>query len=220
VVSPILGVVTIGQTPRPDLAMAFEAAAPHAVVRIAGALDALDDQQVRAIAASGDYPLLVRLASGGVAEVPMADLVPRVAAAALGLVHAGAAVVVVACAGGFPDIPCPVPLVMPGRVVPAVAGALSRSRRIGVVTPNRAQVPFATRKWIEDGFEPVVIFASPEDHAAIQRAGDDLADRDIDLIVLDCMGHDDECRASLAERTGRPVLAAQALVARVAASLI
>lgn len=218
--APVLGVVTIGQTPRPDLARAFADAAPHAVVRVAGALDQVSDAQLAAFTEPGDYPLLVRLASGGTAEIPMEHLIPRVARAAHSLAESGAVVVVIACAGGFPDIPCPVPLVLPGRVLPAVVGALSRSRRIGVVTPNRAQVPFAKRKWTEDGFDPVVIWASPFDETEMLRAADEFADMDLDLIVLDCMGHDDRCRAAVAQRTRRPVLAAQTLVARVAASLL
>lgn len=169
--TPVLGVVTIGQTPRPD-------------------------------------------------EIPMEHPVPRVAKAAHDLAESGAAVVVIACAGGFPDVPCPVPLVLPGRVVPAVAGAISRSRRIGVVTPNRAQVPFATQKWTQDGFDPLVAWASPFDEREMLRAADEFAGHDLDLVVLDCMGHDDACRAVVARRTGRPVIAAQSLVARVAALLL
>lgn len=218
--TPVLGVVTIGQTPRPDLARAFADAAPHAMVRVAGALDQVSDAQLAAFTQPGDYPLLVRLASGGTAEIPMEHLVPRVAKAALDLAESGAAVVVIACAGGFPDVPCPVPLVLPGRVVPAVAGAISRSRRIGVVTPNRAQVPFAAQKWTQDGFDPLVTWASPFDEREMLRAADEFAGHDLDLVVLDCMGHDDACRAVVARRTGRPVIAAQSLVARVAASLL
>ena len=217
---PVLGVVTIGQTPRPDLTAVFAAAAPHADVRVAGALDGIADAVLAEIASPTDYPLLVRLASGVSIEVPMARLVPRVAEAARALAAGGARIVVVACAGGFPDVPCEVPVILPGRVVPAVAGAISRTRRVGVVTPNRRQAPFAERKWRDDGFEPTVTWASPTDELEMTRAAGDLMDPAIDLIVLDCMGHDMRCQAAVASRTGRPVLGAQSLVAHVAAALI
>lgn len=217
---PVLGIVSIGQTPRPDLIRVFGAAAPHAEVRVAGALDGITEAELAAIVAPGDYPLLVRLASGASAEVPMARLVPRVEEAARALAAQGAAAVVIACAGGFPDVPCPVPVILPGRIVPAVAGALCRTGRVGIVTPNRAQIPFADRKWRSDGFSPTVTWASPTDERDMMRAAEDLLDPAIELIVLDCMGHDDGCRAAMANRTGRPVLAAQSLVAHVAATLI
>jgi protein AroM len=226
-VTPVLGIVTIGQTPRRDLAEAFGVEAPHAEVRIAGALDGIlaDDlaalqDRTGARADSLEYPLLVRLASGAHIEVPLDRLVPRVTAAARRLAADGAALIVVACAGGFPDVPSPVPVLLPGRIVPAVAGALSRSRRVGVVTPNRAQVPYADRKWRADGFTPTLAWASPVRDDEMARAADDLQDADVDLIVIDCMGHADEARRAMAERTGRPVIAAQSVVAKVAGAIV
>ena len=65
--TPILGIVTIGQTPRPDLAEAFGAEAPHVEVRVAGALDGILPDELAALRNPGtsaspdfDYPLLVR----------------------------------------------------------------------------------------------------------------------------------------------------------------
>ncbi len=218
--TPRLGIVTIGQTPRPDLVEAFGAEAPLAEVRVAGALAGAGDADLQAIAAPGDYPLLVRLASGRTIEVPRERLVPRVADAARRLAAEGASLVVVACAGDFPDVPCPAPVLLPGRIVPAVAGAISVSRRIGVVTPNRAQAPYAARKWREDGFDPIVAWASPADDGEMARAAAAFRDPGIDLVVIDCMGHADEARRAMAAWTGRPVLAAQSVVARVAGALL
>lgn len=221
--TPILGIVTIGQTPRPDLAEAFGAEAPNVEVRVAGALDGIRAEDLAAIqdlTTSNAYPLLVRLASGLHIEVPLARLVPRVTAATRLLAAEGAAVIVVACAGAFPDVPCPVPVLLPGRIVPAVAGALSRTRRVGIVTPNRAQVPFAEAKWRADGFEPAVTWASPSRDDEMARAADELRSCDLDLIVIDCMGHADDARRAMAQWTGRPVIAAQSVVARVAGALV
>lgn len=220
---PILGIVTIGQSPRPDLAEAFGAEAPHAEVRVAGALDGVSPEDLAALKSAEtplEYPLLVRLASGAHIEVPLDRLAPRVISAARKLAADGASVVVVACAGAFPEVPSPVPVLLPGRIVPAVAGAISRSRRVGVVTPNRAQAPYAEQKWRSDGFDPVVTWASPSQDHEMARAADELRDARLDLIVIDCMGHADAARRAMAERTGTIVIAAQSVVAKVAGAMI
>ena len=217
---PVMGVVTIGQTPRPDLAATFAAAAPHADVRVAGALDGLSSEELTDLAAPGPYPLLVRLAGGGVAEIPRDRLAPHVVRVAGELAAAGASLVVVACAGEFPAVPCRVPVLVPGRVVPAAVRAFAAGARIGVVTPNAAQAPFATRKWRDDGFDAVVTHASPVDHDDIARAARVMREAGVALVVLDCMGHDDAYRDAFARLSGRPVVAVQGLVAHLAAAMV
>ena len=75
--------------------------------------------------------------------------------------------VVIACAGECPAVPCAVPGLRPGRVVPA----------------------------------------------AVREAA-------VTLVVLDCLGHDDACRATCARVSDRPVVAVQGLVAHLAASMV
>lgn len=217
---PVLGIVTIGQTPRPDLVAAFGTAAPHAEVRVAGALDGLDAAEVATLAGPGPYPLLVRLADGTTTEVPRDRLVPRVEAAARALAADGAGLVVVACAGGFPVVSCAVPVLLPGRIVPATVRAFGADGPIGVVTPNLAQVPFAEAKWRADGFTVRVTHAAPSRPDELASAAAWLRASDVTLVVLDCMGHDERSRASFAGRAERPTLAVQPLVASLAAALV
>lgn len=217
---PMLGIVTIGQTPRPDLAQVFGAAAPHAEVRLAGALDGLAAAEVSALATPGPYPLLVRLADGSTAEIPRDSLVPRVTAAARALAADGAALVVVACAGEFPAIACGVPVLVPGRIVPATVRAVAGGMRIGVVTPNAAQVPFAAVKWQADGFAVVVAHASPARHDEMAAAAEVLRAAEVTLVVLDCMGHDEVDRTEFARLCQCPTIAVQTLIAELAGAMV
>ncbi len=217
---PVLGIVTIGQTPRPDLAATFAAAAPHATVRVAGALDGLGGTDIAALAVPGPYPLLVRLADGSTAEVPRDTLVPRVAAAAAALAAGGATLVVVACAGAFPAFACAAPVVVPGRVVPATVRAMAAGGRVGIVTPNAAQAPYAESKWRADGFDVVVTHAAPSRADELAAAATRLRAADVSLVVLDCMGHDEASRAAFAAASGRPTVAVQPLIAGLAGALV
>ena len=217
---PVLGVVTIGQTPRPDLEALFAAAAPAADVRVAGALDDCPSAEIDALAVDGPYPLLVRLADGRTREIPRDRLLPGITAAAMRLTDAGASVVVLSCAGAFPPLTCAVPLLVPGRIVPAVVRSVAGSGRVGIVTPNAAQRPFAEAKWRADGFDVAVSHAAPARHDELDAAVAELTAAGVDLIVLDCMGHDEADRARVAARSGRPTAAAQQIVAGVAGALV
>ena len=217
----MLGIVTIGQTPRPDIERACRPFAGGTAIHIVGALDGLTREGIRLLEdRDGPYPLLVRLADGATAEVPLQALVPRVAACAADLAAAGARLVVVWCAGDFPDIACPAPVLRPGRLLPACAAESMRTRNIGVVTPVPGQVEAARIKWQADGFAATVTWAAPGDTGDLARAGRELADAAIELVVLDCMGHGEDARRDLARASGHPVISAQSLTARVAGALV
>lgn len=217
--APAIGIVTIGQTPRPDLEHAFARHAPGLRVEIRGALDGLPLEEIDAMAGSQDYPLLVRLADGATREIPLWRLHPLVALQAGLLAAAGVRVVAIACAGGFPDIACNVPVLLPGRILPALAAAIGAGPRIGIVTPIRAQVEAAIRKWTGDGFDPQVTSASPHVHAEIEAAARHMRDQNLGLVVLDCFGHDDDYADEFSRRSGALVLAAQSVTARLAGEL-
>jgi len=217
----MLGLVTLGHTPRPDFEQAFRRHAGAADIRILGALDGLEADDVRALGAADDaYPLLVRLADGTSAEVPMSVIAPRVAACADRLAAAGARLVVVLCAGGFPPFSCAAPVLLPGRLVPAIVATLTRSRRVGVVVPVRGQAAAARARWAADGFDAVVAWASPVCPEEMDAAARTMSDPALELVVLDCMGHDEEYRRAFARRCGRTVVLAQSLVARVAGEFV
>ena len=220
-IGPVLGVVTIGQTPRPDLERAFQAHAPGVSVLVRGALDGLSSEHIDTLAARPtEYPLLVRLADGGTRQIPLEEIHPLVSARAREIARLGARAVVVACAGGFPDVACDVPVLLPGRILPAVVSAITRDRRIGVVAPIRSQVPAALRKWSGDGFDPVVTWASPVVPAEFEAACARMDDPTLALVVLDCFGHDDDYARAFSTRTGKLVLAAQSVTARIAGELV
>ena len=150
----------------------------------------------------------------------MSALAPRVAACANRLAAAGARLVVVLCAGGFPPFACAAPVLLPGRLVPAIVATLTRSRRVGVVVPVRGQAEAARAKWAADGFDAVVAWASPVRPEEMDAAARMMTDPALELVVLECMGHDEECRVAFARRCGRPVVLAQSLVARVAGEFV
>lgn len=216
-----LGIVTIGQSPRPDLEMAFRRQVGDIEIAVEGALDGLTASDIQSLAVrQGTYPLLVRLADGTSTQIERDVLVPLVARRAASLAARRARVIVVACAGDFPRFECASVLLLPGSLLPGVVRAVSPSRCVGVVTPVEGQTAPALAKWTADGFSAHVAHAAPGDAEALARASAQLNDAPCDVVVLDCMGHDEPYREAFAAHSRHPVLLAQTIVARMAAELM
>jgi protein AroM len=216
-----LGLVTIGQTPRPDFESVFARYVPGASLRLEGALDGLPSHEIDRLSdPRDDYPLLVRLANGSTALVPLRRIVPRVQECAQRLAAEGCPLVVVLCAGAFPDIACDVPVLMPGRILPGVVASIFRTRHVGVVTPVAGQANVARLKWEGDGFTVKVAWASPLRDEELAPAAQAMRDPSLECVVLDCMGHDERYKREFARLCERPVISAQSIVARVAGELM
>jgi hypothetical protein len=184
-----VGMLTIGQSPRPDLVAPFAGLRPEVELLQAGALDGLtradlaslrDLDALRSIADSrvdrvdeGDrvdrYPLTTRLADGTPITLDEATLAPLVAAALRRLEGQGAIATLLLCAGGFASVCGDRPLVRPFALTAAVLRAAGVGR-IGVVVPVEAQRQAAATKFASGGFEPTV-WAAPLDAVADRLPG-------------------------------------------------
>ncbi|MFP6595489.1 MAG: AroM family protein [Dehalococcoidia bacterium] len=217
----MLGLVTIGQAPRPDFDAAFREHLPSTEIKLLGALDGMSVPQMDDLTGiDGVYPLHTLLSNGSTRDIDIKVLAPLVEAKARDLVDEGARAIAVCCAGDFPDIDCGVPVLRPGRLLPALAGAICRTRNIGVVSPIASQMAPAKEKWERDGFSVRTAFASPYRHDEIEVAAREMSDPELEVVILDCMGHGAEYRDEFTRLSGRPALLAQTLLAKVAAEVM
>jgi protein AroM len=132
----------------------------------------------------------------------------------------GASVTALMCAGNFPDLTSPIPVLYPSRLLSGVARAVCRENRIGIVLPNAGQVGAAVAHWREQGFDPTPAVASPKEPAALPKAAKALADPDLELIVMDCMGFPPDEARRMRMFCGRPVLCPQGILPRIMAEML
>jgi protein AroM len=220
VASATLGLVTIGQSPRPDICRTYAAVIGGDVQIVeAGALDGLAAREIDALAPERDDTPLITLAYGAEVRVGKAAITPLLQRAIARVVGGGASVVVVLCTGHFDGLTAPIPLIEPDRVLDGFMRAIQPSGRLGVVMPDAGQEGMMLRKW--HGYDLTLATASPyqpptEWAALIER----FVSAGVAAIVLDCMGFDPAAKAFFAERAHVPVLCAQTATAHLVRDLL
>jgi protein AroM len=218
----IIGLVTIGQSPRSDVVPDMAAILGPAVdIREAGALDDLTRAEIEALAPTGDDEILVtRLRDGTSVFVGKPKIVGLVEARIAALERDGATLTALLCTGAFPRLRAARPLIQPQPVLLGLLRGMSWPGRLGVLTPSVPHVPQTEARWRRDRFDAVVAPLSPyeeEDAAALRRAATAMSEGGAGLIVMDCMGFRRKTRDELRALTGVPVLLANLLLARVIA---
>ena len=221
---PIVGMITIGQSPRSDVVPDMvEILGPRVEIRERGALDGLSPREIAALAPEADDDLLVtRLADGSSVFVAKRHMVARVQARIDELEAGGVTMTALLCTGAFPRFHSRRPFVEPQEVLLGLLRGLSWEGRLGILTPSVPHVPQTEVRWRAAGFDPVVVPLSPyeeEDPAALHAARAALSDGQAGLVVMDCIGFRRKTRDILQRELGVPVLVANLLVARVVAEL-
>ncbi len=209
--------ITLGQSPRtdimPDLMMilgeGFE-------VLEAGALDDYTPQEVERLPIrEGDEILVTRMRDGREVKVTRDFIIPLIQKRVSEL-EKEVEVILLLCTGRFPEFKSKALIVTPSEIVRGAVNAAIRRGRLGIVYPAKEQTARAQREWGSEGLEVYADSASPYGpEEEILSLAERLAERDLDLILLNCMGFGYRAKLLIRERTGRPVIQANALVARV-----
>jgi protein AroM len=218
-----LGIITIGQAPRDDIASLFAMHAPTGTkVVLRGALDGLSDAEVDTLKPeSGADTLYTRLRGGRDVKISKKAVVARSPAAFAKLRADGCDVLVYACTGDFPPLAGDEGVVFPSRVLNGLATGLLPRGRLGILIPLAEQAGKLTSKWARPGLEIVAEALTPsagaqEAEAAARR----LADHKPDLVAMDCMSYTPATKEWVKGPLGVPALLAITATGRVLRELL
>jgi protein AroM len=90
-----------------------------------------------------------------------------------------------------------------------------------VVVPEKKQIPLSRRKWRKKGISLVMMNANPYGEIkASKEAADFLAERNVDLIILDCIGFTPKVKELFRRQTGKPVILPQTVIGRILKELV
>jgi protein AroM len=163
------------------------------------------------------------LQDGRVVELSAAKAEAGVAAKLETLEAEGCDVILLLCTGTFHRLQCRRAwLIEPDRIIPHVAAALVRERRLGIVVPTPSQMRSEAGKWRTLAQPPLYASASPytDDFDALRQAGTDLAGPGVEALLLDCIGFTERHREALVAATGLPVILSIAVAAKAVGELL
>jgi protein AroM len=213
-----LGIVTIGQAPRDDIATLFAAHAPSGTkVILRGALDGLSDAEVDAAKpGNGGDTLYTRLRGGRDVKISKKAVIARSPDVLARLRADGCDVLVYACTGEFPPMAGDENVLFPSRVLNGLATGLLPRGRLGILIPLAEQADKLSSKWARPGLEVVAEALAPSaDRREADAAARRLAARKPDLVAMDCMSYTPTTKDWVKPGLGVPALLAISATGRV-----
>ena len=218
-----MGVVVIGQSPRP--AMQAEIAAvlsPGVSIELRGALDGMSRAEIDAILpVDGADALFTLLPNGDNVRISKKAVEGRANAQLARFKQEGIDVAMLACTGKFPNLAPEGLVILPSAVLHKMVEAVLPKGRLGVFSPLAEQTALIAKKWQRDGVEVVGVTLQPgSDDAAVDAAARVMADQQPDLVVLDCMSYTSANKARVRQHFSGPVILSIAAAARVIEELV
>jgi len=213
-----LGIITIGQAPRDDIAALFAQHAPTGTkVVLRGALDGLSDAEVDKLQPeSGGDTLYTRLRGGRDVKISKKAVIARSPKAIARLRDDGCDAIVYACTGEFPPMAGDEGVIFPSRVLNGLATGLLPQGRLGLLIPLAEQAEKLAAKWARPGLEIVAEALAPSaDAKEANAAAERLAARKPDLVAMDCMSYTPITKEQVKPALGVPTLLAITATGRV-----
>jgi len=213
-----LGIITIGQAPRDDIANLFARHAPAGTkVVLRGALDGLSDAEVdRLTPGSGADTLYSRLRGGRDVKISKKAVIARSPETIAKLRDDGCDAIVYACTGDFPPMQGDEGILFPSRVLNGLAAGLLPRGRLGLLIPLAEQAEKLSAKWARPGLEVVAEALAPSaDAREADAAARRLAAKKPDLVAMDCMSYTPATKEQVKPGLGVPALLAITATGRV-----
>jgi protein AroM len=216
-----IGMVCVGKSPRDDVVPEMRDILGWRVnVVECGALDGLSLKQIQNLTVEiDDFAQETRLPDGTVVGPGMRHVIPRVQECINAVIRKGAKLVVLLCTSEWPEFKSDKIIVYPWKLLNHLTRSLGVAGKVGILSPGRDVGEISDmEKWRREGFNIVVETASCYSQKwkeEIQRAVERIEKKSVEMIVLDCIGYNNEMKEWVKRFTKKPVILPRSLVARI-----
>ncbi len=221
--NPSLGVLVIGQSPRPEVEAEIKAAVGSDVsIKLVGALDGLSRDEVDELLPNDAADtLFTRLPNGDGVTISKQAVVHHGERQLANMTESGHRLVVVMCTGEFTAWADKYAVLFPSDVMAAFVAAAHKDGRLGIFTPLPDQVDKTEGRWRGAGYDAVVVALSPNATAAeIEAAGKEMSIKGPTTLVFDCISYRATTKRQLCDMIGAPGILGVTAAARMAAELL
>ncbi|WP_151734391.1 AroM family protein [Paenibacillus tengchongensis] len=220
-----LGMITIGQAPRSDVAPILEhCLGGRAELVQAGVLDGFTAPEVqeRFAPQAGEYVLTTRMLGGSAAVISRERIKSVLQGKIDAMEEAGIRQILLLCTGTFPGLTArSAHLIEPDQLIPPVVQAMLGGRRLALIGPLPEQEANLNEKFAVPGGSSLP-FAAASPYTGTEaefRAAAEKLKGQADLIVLDCMGYVEQHR-EWAASSGVPTVLSNALMGKLIAEMV
>jgi protein AroM len=218
-----IGILTIGQSPRPDVIGEFLRVLGRDYEIIErGALDDYSVEELRSRkVASGERILVTKLRDGEEIKVSHDLVISNLQKGIDYLERKKIDLTLLLCTGKFPEFKSKHLVVQPSEIVRGTVTASLRSGKLAVVVPAREQIPKTKTEVFGIDVDVYYDTASPYgSKTELREMAIRISKENVDLVFLDCMGFTHEMKQIVRDVTGKPVILSNALVAHVLQEII
>ncbi|WP_368653123.1 AroM family protein [Ornithinibacillus sp. 4-3] len=214
-----IGVLTIGQSPRVDVTPSVQGIlGDDVLIQEAGGLDRFTDDEVEQVAPiPGDTTYVSRMRNGKQVKISKSKLMPLLQEE-LAQLEREVSVVIMLCTGDFPDLKSTKPILYPDKILNSTVQAVMSQGKLGIIIPLAEQKDSLIKKWKH--FEVIAEAATPYEESDVIGAAKRLKERGAAMIVLDCIGYNEQHKEEAIKGSGLPVILPRTLVARIAAEYL
>ncbi|MBA7525718.1 hypothetical protein ES705_17871 [subsurface metagenome] len=220
-----IGTLTIGQSPRMDIIPELKEAIGFEVeIEERGALDGLTWEEVKNLyPGPDDYILVTRMRDGKEVKIAERHIIERMKKCIADLERSDVDFIILLCTGEFPEEIISKKLILkPSKLLENMLRGILQEGVIAVIVPSLDQIPLMEKKWERTNLKIIVEAISPYTgtREGIENIAKKIGKRDVDLVVLDCLGFNSKVKTIFRKITKKPVLLPRTLLGRVAGELI
>ena len=218
-----LGVVVIGQSPRPEIAAQLRGFIGQDVaIEVRGALDGMSRADIDAIQpVNGHAALFTRLPDGDAVKISKEVVERRAKLVFEDFAAQNVTATMLCCTGEFPSLEGKQLVVLPSAILAGIVRGLLPKGRLGLFVPLTDQIGELDAKWQRDGGEIVSVALTPgSSDAAIDEAAAKMQALSPDLVVLDCMSYTQATKDRVRQTLRAPVILGITSAARVVGELL